>query len=71
MSAGHIYRAPLQPATRFRDLSLGRRYFRWPARLLLWCDSCETRHRAENMQVAVYYDCLRCFCAPGKGCKSK
>jgi hypothetical protein len=43
---------------------------RQPARRLLSCFKCRTKHRAENMIAHVYYDGVYFFCKPGKGCKA-
>lgn len=66
----HIYRASMQPATCWVDNN-GPEPFevRWPAHSLLWCLCCHQKRLAKNCVVQAYYDCVMCWCAPGKGCK--
>lgn len=71
-SAVHIYRAALQPATRFVDRCAGKpHWFRCSPRKLWWTDCCRKRRWAKYVQVGVYYDCIRRLCAEGHGCKVK
>mgnify|MGYP001617868322 CR=1 FL=1 len=66
----HIFRAPDQPAHRFViDFGDGRHWFRAPKRKLVPCYKCRERRWAQNCTVQVYYDSLRYFCRPGRGCK--
>lgn len=67
----HIFRAPNQPATRFLieiDAS-NRHWFQRRRRSLVPCYSCRIRRWAQNCTVQAYYDSIRYFCRPGKGCK--
>lgn len=66
----HVWIERCQPATNFRDPFIGNR-IRWPARRLFACDDCGERHQARNMVVQVYYDCIKVFCAKGKGCHTE
>jgi hypothetical protein len=67
----HIYRAPSQPAHCFVVHFGGplRHWFRRPKRSLVRCRKCEQPRWAQNCTVQVYYDDIRFFCRPGKGCK--
>ena len=66
----HIYRAPLQPATRYVFEVAGRNVWtKCKPQALRYCSNCRKRHYAKNMNVAAYYDCTMYFCKPGKGCK--
>ena len=70
MSSVHIYTAPSQPATRFVDRNSGRaHWFRYPSRHLFRCHKCGRKRQAGNLQVQVFYDSVRFWCAPGHGCK--
>lgn len=71
----HIYQAPAQPATRWKDvITVGGRtrtvWTRWPAHRRLWTFCCRRKRLAKYCMVRVYYDVIHIFCAPGKGCKS-
>lgn len=66
----HIYTVPGQPATQFTDYNLDPPlHSGFAPNKLLWADCCGKRHRASSLVVQCYYDCLRVWCAPGKGCK--
>ncbi len=68
----HIYRAPNQPAHRFVvDFGQGRHWFRLPRKRLVRCIKCRKLRWAQNCVVQVYYDDVRCFCRPKKGCKGE
>ena len=70
MSTVHVYTAPLQPATKYTD-----DMFDPPAliecsgfkRYTAWC--CRKRRQARYLNVQVFYDGIRSWCAPGSGCK--
>ena len=71
----HIYRAPAQPATRWRDdaavrYGAPRRYWRHtnPPNRLLPTFCCGKRRPAKNLIVQVYYDAIVFRCPAGKGC---
>ena len=66
----HLYTAPAQPATVFLDRVSGQtRKFRNPQNRLLFTSCCRMRRPAKNLLVQVYYDEVRYFCRPGKGCR--
>lgn len=67
----HIYTAKHQPATCWTD-HCGPEPFtvHWSAGRLLRCHCCYQLHRAANCVVQCFYDGLRVWCAPDKGCKS-
>ena len=68
----HLYTAPAQPATKFRDTHTvsGRALvFTTPRYRLLWTSCCRKRRPAKNLLVHVYYDEMRYVCRPGKGCR--
>ena len=67
----HIYRAPSQPAHRYRvDLSPQRGMWIRRSKLsMMRAECCGKRRRAGNLTVQVYYDCVQFFCRKGKGCK--
>ena len=66
----HIYTAPMQPATRFKD-DVGERAFwiRNPGNRLRYAYCCGKYRPAKNLLVQVYYDAIDYWCKPGKGCK--
>jgi len=66
----HVFRAPSQPATRYR-IDLGDTSFTMVTRrrCLLPAMCCRRRRRAANLTAQVYYDGPYFFCRPGKGCK--
>lgn len=67
----HVFTEPPQPATFWiTDNSPRRATYRWPGNRLLWCGCCNRRRPAKNCIVQSYYDCVRIWCAAGKGCKS-
>jgi hypothetical protein len=68
MSNMHIFRAPDQPATKFKT-EFG--VIRNAPRSLAFCVNCHKRRWVKNMRVQVYYDGIRYFCSPGHGCKAK
>jgi hypothetical protein len=65
----HIYRAGIQPATRWTPGDIGgkRRWIRWPARRRETCDSCGKRRECRNLGVLAYYDKIDIVCRVG-GC---
>jgi len=66
----HIYTASIQPATAFTDHNLDPPYESgFAPSKILWAECCGKRHRAINLVVQCFYDGLRVWCAPGKGCK--
>lgn len=71
----HVYRVPVQPATRFvttldiRQKAV-RLWTRHPDNRLLPASCCRRRRPAKNLSVQVYYDALMFWCRPGKGCKA-
>lgn len=68
----HVFTERLQPATRWIDYHWRKPVItQCPGNLLLWCECCKRRRPAKNCMVQSYYDCLRFWCAAGKGCKSK
>lgn len=66
----HIFTANVQPATRYVV-----RLFRQPLlvkcspRCLFRTDCCGKQRWAKYVRVQVYYDCIKRWCAPGRGCK--
>lgn len=70
MGGVHIYTASSQPATAFTDHNFDPPYQSgFAPNKILWAECCGKRHRAANLVVQCYYDGLRIWCAPGKGCK--
>jgi len=68
----HIYRAPSQPATGFKDYTFGPPMaFSFKPRKLIFARCCGRRRLAQNCVVQCYYDGMDLWCAPGKGCKSE
>ena len=68
----HIYTARSQRATKYR-VPLGMRSY-WsknPPNRLCWARCCDKRRPAKNLVVQVFYDDIRFFCIPGKGCKKE
>jgi len=66
----HIFTAPSQPATNFVDRTCDRPIrFRCKSRRLFRTDCCGIRRWAKYVRVQVFYDCIHCFCADGRGCK--
>jgi hypothetical protein len=66
----HVFRAPNQPATRyFIAFGSHRSWVRIQRRALVHCLKCSRRRWAQNCVVQVYYDSVRYFCRPGKGCE--
>jgi len=63
MMHGHIFTAPMQPATNFVDDCSGERIrIRLPKRALRRCYGCGKRRRAENLKVQGFYDGIRYWC---------
>ena len=70
-SAIHVFSEGAQPATRFVDKHGPKPVVvRFKPRQLLYCDLCNKRRRAANLEVRVYYDMTQATCVKGKGCKS-
>jgi hypothetical protein len=61
----HIYRAPGQPATRYK-IDLGIWIKHKPTKVIM-CGNCLKRRQAKNLVVQCYYDGDRFYCK--KGCK--
>ena len=69
----HIYRAKLQPATRFVDDCDGIHRFTsiYHARRQLPAFCCGKRRWASHLLAAVYYDGTYFYCQKGTGCKRR
>lgn len=63
----HVYSAPEQPLTRYRDPALPGHWFGMPKNALVWCMKCRKRRRARNAVIQVYYDTSYIWCAPDTG----
>ena len=67
-----VYKAELQPATRFLLAVPGKKkrvWFRNKAKRRLPAQCCRKLRLAANLDVAVYDDGIWFFCKDGKGCK--
>ena len=67
----HIYRAPSQPAHRYR-VDLGSKRGMWIKRSkqsFARATCCGRRRQLRNLIAQVYYDCVMLYCRKGKGCK--
>jgi len=72
MSNVHIYTAPLQSATQFVDRNIKPPiWHRNKPRTPIHCWACWRRRWAKYLRVQVYYDSIRFWCAPGRGCKKE
>lgn len=68
----HVYMQKMQPATHFVDnCGSAPATAGYAPKSLVYCECCSRRRRAENCGVQVYYDCLKIFCADGKGCNNQ
>ena len=66
----HIYTETMQPATNFID-RCGEVEFSggFDPEKRIYTHCCGEKSPAKDCVVQCYYDGLRCWCAPGKGCK--
>ncbi len=66
----HMYRADLQPATRFVDATDDPPLtITFAERHLIWTDCCHQHRWAKYVEVQCFFDGVRRWCAPGRGCK--
>jgi len=66
----HIYTESMQPATGWTDVhSAEPMQMGFEPDELIYTDCCRQKRQAKDCVVQSYYDGLRIWCAPEKGCK--
>ena len=66
----HIYTESMQPATGWTDVHSGEpMVLGFEPEELIYTDCCRQKRPAKDCMVQSYYDGIRIWCAPKKGCK--
>ena len=67
----HIYTASMQPYTQYTDHTFDPPWeCSTPGGRLVYCECCNKRRFARDVVVQCFYDGLRLWCAPGRGCNN-